>query len=415
MKPKPNIIPFTGYQKFIVAVLAFINFTVVLDFMILSPLGDILMKSLEMTPSEFAYVVSSYAISAWVSGIAAAGFADRFDRKKILIFFYVGFVIGTLFCGIANTHYTLLAARIVTGLFGGVISSIAMAIVTDIFQMEQRGRVMGTIQMAFAASQVLGIPIALFLATKWDWHVAFLMIVVIAVLVGIVMVVKMKPVTAHLKLQSDKSAFTHLWHTARNKNYQVGFLSTAMLSIGGFMLMPFGSAFLVNNIGISQEQIPWVFMFTGLSSVIVMPIIGRLSDRVDKFKLFTFGSLWALVMVIVYTNISVMPLWEVIVMNVLLFMGIMSRIVPSTILTTAIPDMQDRGAFMSINTSLQYMAGGISAIIAGQIVHQETKLSPIEHYDTLGYVVAFVILICIYFMYRVSKVVKNKAEQKTVN
>jgi predicted MFS family arabinose efflux permease len=149
--------------------------------------------------------------------------------------------------------------------------------------------------------------------------------------------------------------------------------------------MPFGSAFLVNNIGISQEQIPWVFMFTGLSSVIVMPIIGRLSDRVDKFKLFTFGSLWALVMVIVYTNISVMPL----------------------------PDMKDRGAFMSINTSLQYMAGGISAIIAGQIVHQETKLSPIEHYDTLGYVVAFVILICIYFMYRVSKVVKNKAEQKT--
>ncbi len=214
-----------------------------------------------------------------------------------------------------------LAARIVTGLFGGVISSIAMAIVTDIFQMEQRGRVMGTTQMAFAASQILGIPIGLFLATKWNWHVAFLMIVAIAVLVGLVMLVKMKPVTEHLKLQSDKSAFDHLIHTAKNKTYQVGFLSTAMLSIGGFMLMPFGSAFLVNNIGISQDQIHWVFIFTGLSSVIVMPIIGRLSDRVDKFKIFTVGSVWAIVMVIVYTNIAVTPLWEVTALKMLSFYG----------------------------------------------------------------------------------------------
>jgi len=415
MNLKPNVTPFTGYQKFIVAVLAFIQFTVVLDFMILSPLGDILMKSMDITPSKFAYIVSSYAFSAGISGILAAGFADKFDRKKLLIFFYVGFIIGTLFCGLANTYETLLAARIFTGLFGGVIASVAMAIITDLFEINQRGRAMGITQMAFAASQVMGIPIGLYLATQWNWHVAFYMIVAVAFFVGVIMVMKMKPITAHLKLQSDKSAFQHLIHTAKNKTYQIGFIATAMLSIGGFMLMPFGSAFLVNNVGIPQDQIQWVFLFTGISSIIIMPIIGRLSDRLDKFKIFTVGSVWAIIMVIVYTNIGVTPLWLVIALNMLLFMGIMSRMVPSTILATAIPDMKDRGAFMSINSSLQQMAGGLAAVLAGLIVHQQTKTSPIEHYDILGYVVSFVILICIYFLWKVSEVVKKKNKQDEGN
>lgn len=178
------------------------------------------------------------------------------------------------------------------------------------------------------------------------------------------------------------------------------------------MLMPFGSAFLVNNVGIPQADIQWVFLFTGISSIIIMPIIGKLSDRMDKFKLFTIGSVWAIIMVVIYTNIGVTPLWLVIALNMLLFMGIMSRMVPSTILATAIPDMKDRGAFMSINSSLQQMAGGLSAVIAGLIVHQQTKTSPIEHYDILGYVVSAVIVVCIYFLWLVSEVVKKKAAQE---
>lgn len=413
MKTAEKALAFTSYQKFIIAILALLQFTIILDFMILSPLGDILMKSLEITPSQFGWVVSSYAFSAGASGILAAGFADKFDRKKMLLFFYVGFVLGTLFCGIANTYEMLLAARIVTGLFGGVIGAISMAIITDIFVINQRGRVMGFVQMAFAGSQVLGVPISLYLATKWNWHVAFYMIVVVAIIIGVMVMIKMKPVNEHLKLQSDKNAFLHLWHTLQNKSYQAGFIATAFLSIGGFMLMPFGSAFLVNNVHISQEDLPLVFMFTGISSIVIMPIIGKLSDRIDKFKLFVGGSIIAIVMVIVYTSMAVVPLWQVIVINMLLFMGIMSRMIPSTALTTAIPEMKDRGAFMSINSSLQQMAGGIAAIFAGLIVTQKTKISPLEHYDILGYVVAAVILICIYFLYRVSVLAKKRDAEKT--
>ena len=151
----PNAPAFTRYQSLVVIILAVTQFTVILDFMIMSPLGDILMKSMRLVPSQFGLAVSAYAFSAGISGFLTAGFSDRFDRKNLLLFFYVGFIIGTVLCGIAHTYVFLMAARIITGLFGGVIGSISMAIVADLFALEQRGRVMGFVQMAFGASQCL--------------------------------------------------------------------------------------------------------------------------------------------------------------------------------------------------------------------------------------------------------------------
>jgi predicted MFS family arabinose efflux permease len=400
-------IPFTPYQKFVVAILALLQFTVILDFMVISPLGDILIKTLNVSPSQFGLVVSSYAFSAGASGILAAGFADKFDRKKLLVFFYVGFIIGTLLCGLSVSYEMLVAARIVTGLFGGVIGSISLAIVTDLFEIHHRGRVMGIIQMAFAGSQVLGIPIGIFIANHWGWHATFLMIVGLATVIFIVMLMKLQPVAEHLKMRSDKSPFLHLWHTITNSRYRVGFMATAFLAIGGFMLMPFSTAFLVNNIRISEKQLPLIFMLTGLSSIIIMPVIGKLSDKYDKFKLFTIGSLLAIAMVTIYTNLSEVPLWEVIIINMFLFMGIMSRVIPATALNTAIPKMQDRGAFMSLTASLQQIAGGLAAICAGFIVKQASKTSPLENYNVLGYVVSTVVVICIFLIYRVSVLVKK--------
>jgi len=164
---------FTGYQNFIVTILAIVQFTVILDFMVLSPLGAILLKELSITTAQFALVVSAYAFSAGAAGLLAAGFADKFDRKKLLLFFYGGFIFGTLLCGLAPNYHFLLIARIVTGIFGGVMSSISYAIITDLFAIQVRGRVMGFVQMAFASSQVIGIPLGLFLANMFNWHAPF--------------------------------------------------------------------------------------------------------------------------------------------------------------------------------------------------------------------------------------------------
>ena len=403
---------FTGYQKLVIGLLAITQFTVVLDFMVMSPLGDILMKSLDITPKQFGIAVSSYAFSAGIAGLLAAGFADKYDRKKLLLFFYTGFILGTLFCALAPNYELLVAARIITGLFGGVIGSIGMAIITDIFAIDQRGRVMGTVQMGFAASQVLGIPIGLYLANLWGWHAPFLMIVGLSIIIAIAVMQGLKPVTKHLELKTERNVFEHFRHVLANKNYQIAFAGTALLSVGGFLMMPFGSAFAINNLNITQEQLPMVFMVTGLSSIVIMPIVGRLSDKFDKFKVFAFGSIWAAIMTAVYTNMVPMPIWIILILNVLLFAGIMSRMIPATSLMTGIPEMQDRGGFMSINSSLQQIAGGIASIVAGLIIVQKDRYSPLEHYPTLGVISIVIILLCIWLVYRVNVIVKQKLGPK---
>jgi predicted MFS family arabinose efflux permease len=407
MKQKQTV-PLTRYQKLVIFILAVTQFTVILDFMIMSPLGDMLMKSLSIKPSGFGIAVSAYAFSAGISGLFTAGFADKFDRKKLLLFFYCGFIAGTIFCGMAHSYIALVAARIITGLFGGVIGSVSMAIISDLFALQQRGRVMGFVQMGFGASQVLGVPIGLYLANALSWEATFFMVAALAVIIAIFILVKLKPVTGHLAVQHDKTAFTHLWHTILKRDYRIGFTATALLSIGGFMMMPFGSVFAINNLHITYSQLPVLFMVSGISSLIIMPVIGKLSDRTDKFKIFAVASVWMMIMCVIYTNLSVTPLWEVIILNVLMMMGIMSRMIPSSAMITAVPELPDRGAFMSVNSSLQQIAGGIAAAVAGMIVVQKDKFSPIEHYNTVGYVIIVIGCLGVFFVYRVSKIFNRK-------
>jgi predicted MFS family arabinose efflux permease len=398
---------FTRYEVFIIAILTIVQFTVVLDFMVLSPLGAILMPELDISPKQFGMVVSAYAFSAGASGLLAAGFADRFDRKKILLFFYGGFIIGTTFCALAPAYQDLLLARIITGIFGGVISSVSFAIITDIFKMEVRGRVMGFVQMAFASSQVLGIPIGLYLANKFGWHSPFIMIVIVCVVVGVLIIAYMKPIDAHLTIPNGRNAFEHLAKTISKPLYIRGFAATVLLATGGFMLMPFASAFSVNNLGISLAFLPVLYMATGIFSMATGPFIGKLSDQIGKYKVFTIGSLATMVVVVIYGNLGITPLWIVLILNILMFVGVSTRIISSSALLTSVPVPQDRGAFMSINSSIQQISGGIATYIAGLIV-VETAGGKLEHYDTLSYVVVGAMIITLVMMYNIHVYVEKK-------
>lgn len=408
----PVVEKFNKYQIITIVILALTQFTVVLDFMVMSPLGDMLMKSMGLTTAQFGFAVSSYAFSAAISGFLTAGFADKFDRKKLLLFFYIGFIIGTLMCSLATNYSMLIAARIVTGLFGGVIGSISLAIVADLFPIQKRGRVMGFLQMGFGASQVLGIPISLYVANYFNWEAPFMMIVIFASLIWVIIAWKLQPINKHLTIKTDKNAFLHLWHTIARKEYRVGFLTTALLSLGGFMMMPWGSAFAINNLKVSPSQLPIMFMVGGISSLVIMPLIGRLSDRFEKFKIFTYASIWMATVVIIYTNLSAVPFYFILFMNVVMMIGILSRMVPAMALVSALPEMQDRGAFMSINSSLQQFAGGIAAAIGGMIVVQQTKTSPLENFNVLGYVILVLSVINILMVYRLSKIVKERLAKR---
>src|SRR4051812_8666637 len=254
----PIPVAFTSYQKLAVGMLAFLQFAVILDFMLMSPLGAVIMPALSVTPAQFGTVVSAYAFAAGISGLLTAGFADRFDRKKLLLFFYTGFIAGTAWCGLAQSFESLLLARIVTGLFGGVIGSVVLAISTDLFPPQMRGRVMGLIQTAFAASQVLGLPVGIYLSNQWDWHVPFLAMAVFGLVGGLLVAWQMKPVNGHLDKPQEHSPFMHLFHTVTEKRYLLAFSITALLTTGGFMLMPFSSAYIVNNMGIDLHHLPTV-------------------------------------------------------------------------------------------------------------------------------------------------------------
>ena len=398
---KPRLV-FSGYQKFVVAVLAFLQFSIILDFMIISPLGAMMMPTLHISPQQFGLAVSSYAFSAGASGLLAAGFADRFDRKRLLLFFYTGFLFGTLLCGLAATYPMLLIARIVTGLFGGVIGSVVLAIATDLFPLEMRGRVMGYIGTAFAASQVLGLPAGLFFANHWDWHAPFLAIIAVALPAGLVIALWLKPVAAHLELRQEKSPLMHLLHTLAEPRYRLAFILTMLLPTGGYMLMPFGTAFMVDDIGLSLSTLPTIYLITGLFTVFVGPLVGKASDSFGKFNTFCFGTLLTLVMVAVWTNLGHVSLWVVIIVNVLLFIGIFSRMIPSQALMTAIPEITKRGAFNAVSASLQQVAGGVSAAVAGAVLI-ETPAGVLEHFNWLGYIVMAVASLSLLLMYFVHK------------
>lgn len=401
----PGSEPMTTYQKTVVALLAFLQFTVILDFIILSPLGALLLGELDIDTRQFGLVVSAYAFSGGVSGFAAAGFADRFDRKKLLLFFYTGWLAGTALCGVATSYEFLLGARIVTGMFGGVIGSISMAIIADLFPLSMRGRVMGAVQTSFSAAQIAGLPAGLALSNWWGWHAPFLVIAGVGAAVGVAIAFVLRPIDAHLRGPGKQNGFVHMLRTATRPAYLRVFATTILLA-SSFMLMPLLSAFLVHNLHIEFEHLPLVYMCTGAFTFFVGPLAGKLADSVGKFAVFTCGSLLSAVFFIMWANLSgPTSLWVVVVLNACMYAAITSRMIAAGALTSAVPAMPDRGAFMSLNLSLQQVSGGVASAVGGWIVVVQADGS-LAHFDTLCYVVVGAIGVALFPMWRIDRRVK---------
>jgi predicted MFS family arabinose efflux permease len=405
--PQPVKLKFSPYQKFVVAILAFLQFTIILDFMIISPLGAIVMPALDIGTHEFGWAVSAYAFSAAISGVSAAGFADRFDRKQLLLFFYGGFIVGTALCAVAPTYYFLLAARVVTGLFGGVIGSVVLAIAADLFPLEMRGRVMGFVQTAFAGAQVLGLPVGIYLAGLWNWHTPFVAIIAIAVPASLVIALYMKPVVEHLKSKQEHSAWLHLARTLFEPKYAPAFVGIMALTTGGYMIMPFLSTFIVNNIGLPLRDLPTVYLVTGLCTVFTGPLVGKASDRFGKFRTFLFGTVVFLIMIAIYTDLGPTSLVGVIIVNALLFVGIFSRMIPAQALFSAVPEPTKRGSFNAIMASLQQLSGGIASVFAGLIIVQNSS-GQLQHFDWMGYIVMASALLSLALIYIIHRAVPER-------
>ena len=400
---------FTRYQSFVAGLMAFLQFAVILDFMIMSPLGAMIMPALDITPRQFGLAVSAYAFSAGIAGFLTAGFADRFDRKRLLLFFYIGFIGGTLWCGLAESFPMLLAARIVTGLFGGVIGSVLMAIITDLFAVALRGRVMGVVQSAFAASQVLGLPAGLYLSNHWGWHAPFLAIAAFGVVGGVIIALRLQPVADHLVLKQEHSARAHLFHTVTEPRFVLAFCTTALMTTGGYMLMPFGSAFSVHNLGIALADLPTIYLVTGLCTIFFAPGIGKVTDKVGKMPVFLCGTTLTTVMVIIYTHLDSASLPGLIAVNVLMFLGIFSRMIPYQTLISTLPEPVKRGSFNAVNAAVQQIGGGVASFVAAQLITAEPDGS-LRGMPIVGYVLIGTALISAVMTWRIQLSVKKRLE-----
>ncbi|MEZ4939769.1 MAG: MFS transporter [Saprospiraceae bacterium] len=400
--------PLTSYQVLLIVVFVFILFTIVVDYMTLPALSAILLPELQITTKQFGFVVSAYAFSAGISAFLATGFADSFDRKKLLLVYYGGFLLGMALCATANSLMALIIARVITGTFGGVVAAICFAIVADLFQSDQRGRVMGYVQMAFAASLVAGLPLALYLATNFHWHLTYWIFFTLGLIILFVFYLKINPVNSHLNTPKKDYRIKHSVQIVTNRSYWTVFSNNIFLVLGDAMFMTFGSAYSTNNLGVNLDNLPLLYGVGGLATILFSPVIGYLSDRYGNFKIFIVGTVLAITLIAIYSNLGSVPFWLVLLLHTLLFIGINARMISSTALTTVVPDQQDRGAFMALDSSFQQVAGGIAATAAGWIVYQ-TSDGMIHRYSSLGWTVIGIMFVTIGLMFAINLIVQKKS------
>jgi predicted MFS family arabinose efflux permease len=398
---------FTRYQYLILAIITLVFLTIVLDFMLMSALSAILLPKLEITTKQFGLLVSAYPISAGISTILLSGYADRFDRKKLLLFFYSGFLLGILFCTNAPSYQVLVIARIITGIFGGVVAPICFAIVIDLFEITQRGRAMGILQMASAGSQILGLPLALYLASEWDWRVAFGLVLFLGIIAIVLVFWKISPVDKHLQIQAKVNPLYHSLKIISNRNYLLVFLNNTLLVSADIIMMTFSAAFCTNNLGVALDELPLLYGIAGVATFIFAPIIGRLTDRYGTLNIFLVGTTLTVMMVAVFTNMGINPFWAVIIVHTLLLLGNNARSISSSALGTIVPEVEDRGAFMAVDAAMQLAIGGMAAMIAGLIVFQSDD-GMINNFPTLGVVVISLMILTCGVMYVINRMVKRR-------
>ena len=356
-------------RSLILFTLATVNFTHIVDSMLIMPLGDIFIELFQISAAEYSYLVSSYAIAAFMSSLIGVFFLDRFDRKKALIFIYTGFALGTLMCAFAESYMALLLLRFGTGLFGGMIGALVLSVVSDLYLFKERGAAMGILFAAFSAASALGVPIGIYLAANGNWQLPFLCIGIIGLVISSFIMFRFPSMTEHFNAIQEKPSFVQtISAITTDKNQLNALLAGFILVLAHFLIIPFISPYMIKNVGFSQMEISYQFFLGGLATVVSAPLVGKLTDRLGVMKVFTVVMVISFIPTMFITTMGQEPLWYGLIFTTMFFIFASSRMIsPNTIITASAPTA-NRGSFMSIKSALQQFAIFLSAIISGAIV-----------------------------------------------
>ena len=395
-------------ERLILFLLAALNFTNILDFMIMMPLGNYLMPYFKITPQQFTFLVSTYTISAAISGFVAAFFVDGFDRKKVVLYAYFGFLIGTLACGLAPTFVLLVAARTVAGIFGGLIGSQVLSIVADTFPYERRGMAMGALMSAFSIASTFGVPFALYLANIFTWHAPFLLVGGLGFALIPFLMRYIPPMKGHLQNRpSHESKISLLTNVLKDKTQYKALIFSGLIMFGHFLIIPFINPYMEFNMGYSKSETPLVYLVGGVASFIAANVLGRFSDKHGKLTVFSICVITALPMVYGITNMPVVHLAVILFMFGLWFTVATGRGVTAQAMVSQVVNPEHRGSFQSFNSSIQQLGTGLASLTAGAIV-MKGENGQILHYNWVGYLSIFVLVISLILARNVFKKIDVK-------
>jgi predicted MFS family arabinose efflux permease len=385
-------------ERLLLMVMAAIQFTAVVDFLIILPLGPQYMRVFNLHPAQFGIIVSAYAIAAGISGVVVSLFLDLFDRKRALLFLYLGFTIGTFFCALAPTYRLLVLARTVAGAFGGVAGALILAIIGDVVPEQRRGAATGLVMSSFSIASICGVPLGLVLATNLNWHVPFFALAALSLIILVAAAYVMPPLRGHMEgshNHQDARALARLMATLSQADHQMALLFMALLTFMGFVIFPNMANYMVANAGLTEKQLPLVYLVGGACTFFSMNWIGRWADRAGKRRVFVLMSFCALVPIVAVTNLPRVPLIVALATSTLLMVCMSGRMVPAMALMTSSIEARYRGGFMSLSSSVQQFAAGIAALLSGRILDQSTG-GRILHFPVIGTISVVCALICIY-------------------
>ena len=367
-------------ERWLLVTLAGMQFTYVLDFMIMMPLGPQFTHIFGINDAQFGLLVSAYTLAGGLAGLAASTFIERYGRKRLLLTLYGCFFLSAVACSLAPGYWALTGARIAAGLFGGVLSGMSQTIVGDVIPFERRGRAMGIVMTSFSVASVAGVPAGLWLAEHFGWHAPFVAIAVLCVVLGVFAALTLPPLDAHLQQQKPSTAKSRILAVLAEPNHRRAFAFTALVMLGGFSLIPFLAINAQFGVGLRQDQIPYIYLCGGLGALITARWIGRLADRFGKVKCFRLMTLLVIVPMFAMTLLPFgTPLWLMLIVSTL-FMTLMSgRMIPSTAIVTSAANPALRGTFMTLNSSAQSAAMGLAALLGGHLISR----------DALGHVQGF--------------------------
>lgn len=398
-------------EKIVLLLLAALNFTHILDFMIMMPLGNYLMPYFNISSQQFSMLVAAYTFSAGISGFLAAFFVDNFDRKKVLLFGYIGFLIGTLCCALSPSYTFLLMSRIVAGVFGGLIGAQVLAIVADLIPYERRGMAMGIIMAAFSVASVFGVPFGLYIANVFNWHGPFFFVVGLGSLLLPILMRYLPRIDGHLNNKDGRiNPIVLMKEVGKDKDQLLALGLTASLMLGHFLIIPFLNPFMEFNMGFSKLQTPMMYMVGGALTLISSPFIGKLADKIGKHKLFVIMVLISIIPIALITNLPVMPFYLVLCITGFWFIISSGRMIPAQAMVSNVVTSERRGSFMSFNSAVQQIFVGFASVLAGFIVVKNADNS-IQNYEITGYISIVITLLSLIFVFRLNSRVKKKREE----